>query len=62
MIETPSSKQTMYLNGIIFLNTQVYSNSQKSLKDINKFCNLQPEGLSLLKTDIKLFDKNKEVY
>jgi hypothetical protein len=52
----------MYLNGIIFFNTQVYSNSQKSLKDINKFCNLQPEGLSLLKTDIKLFDKNKEVY
>ncbi len=31
-------------------NSDVFSNAQMSSKDIDKYCNLQPEGLSLLKT------------
>jgi len=47
---------------------QIFSNSQMSSKDIDKYCNLQSEGLSLLKTAMeklslsaRAFDRIKKV-
>ena len=49
-------------------NPQVYCNSQMSSKDIDKYCNLHPDGLSLLKTAMerlslsaRAFDRIKKV-
>ncbi len=49
-------------------NSDVFSNAQMSSKDIDKYCNLQPEGLSLLKTAMeklslsaRAFDRIKKV-
>ena len=49
-------------------NSDVFSNAQMSSKDIDKYCNLQPDGLSLLKTAMeklslsaRAFDRIKKV-
>ena len=49
-------------------NAVVFSNAQMSSKDINKYCNLQAEGLRLLKTAMeklslsaRAFDRIKKV-
>jgi magnesium chelatase family protein len=49
-------------------NSYIFNNSQMSSKDIDKYCNLQPEGLSLLKTAMeklslsaRAFDRIKKV-
>ncbi|MAE07899.1 MAG: hypothetical protein CL661_03970 [Bacteroidetes bacterium] len=33
---------------LFFGNPQIFNNSQMASKDIDKYCNLQPEGLNLL--------------
>ncbi len=49
-------------------NSNIFNNSQMSSKDIDKYCGLQPEGLSLLKTAMeklslsaRAFDRIKKV-
>ncbi len=49
-------------------NSIIFNNSQMSSKDIDKYCSLQPEGLSLLKTAMeklslsaRAFDRIKKV-
>ena len=49
-------------------NPKIFNNSQMASKDIENYCNLQPEGLSLLKTAMerlslsaRAFDRIKKV-
>ena len=49
-------------------NPQIFNNSQMSSRDIDSYCNLQPEGLDLLKTAMeklslsaRAFDRIKKV-